>query len=490
MKKFRFSLIISTVASAAVLCTGCQQGKDPTLLSIRVTTPPETLVYSPGEKFDPTGMVVMGNYIGGRDVEVKTYTYEPKDELEMGVTYVTISYAGKTCTQDITVSDTPRVQTGIEVTTLPNKLIYHAGEQFDPTGMVVKKVYVDGTGSKITDFSYSPEGELDTTDSRIRITSNGFSTFVDIVVIPEGAELTGIEIASQPNKTTYYVGDSFDKTGMVVNAIYDGSYKVEIKNYTVSPSVMAKDTTKVTISFEGKTATINVEVKEKEDDGYYQGINPNSSTLLNDLNRLNSSKRKSTVGYKNMLNNPSKGFYVTDPGKGSNTITTFYSGRSNNGVSGLNREHVWPDSRGGNQVENDIHMPRPTLKAENGSRGNSFYVEGKCKSSGGWDPAMEDFGLESYRGDSARIIFYCAIASTTLKLVDKEDDSTGNKTMGKLSDLLRWNLKYPVLEREMIRNDGAQSLQGNRNPFIDHPEYACKIWGTTNSTTKQICGIK
>lgn len=489
MKKLRFSLIISTVACATVLCTGCQPGDDPTLLNIRVSTPPQTLVYSPGDKFDPTGMVITGSYMGGREAEVKAYTYEPKDELEIGVTYVTISYAGKSCTQDITVSDTPRPQTGIEVTTLPTKLVYEVGDKFDPTGMVVKKTYADGTGAKVLDFVYSPDGELTEEDNEITITSGGFSTKVEIIVIPEGAELTGIEIKTKPNKTTYYVGDNFDPTGMVVNAIYDGSYKVETKNYTVSPSVMEKDTTKVTVSFEGKTATINVEVKERQDEGYYEGINPDSSTLLKDLNALNSRKRTSTVGYKAMLNNPSKGFYVTDPGTGSNTITTFYSGRNNNGTSGLNREHVWPDSRGGNQVENDIHMPRPTLLKENGSRGNSFYVEGKCKSSGGWDPAMEDFGLESYRGDSARIIFYCAIASTTLKLVDKEDDNTGNKTMGKLSDLLRWNLKYPVLEREMVRNEGAQSLQGNRNPFIDHPEYACKIWGNTNATTRQICGM-
>lgn len=225
---------------------------------------------------------------------------------------------------------------------------------------------------------------------------------------------------------------------------------------------------------------------------YYSSISSNKSgtSLLNDLRTLNGSKRKSTVGYKAMLNNPDRGFYVTDGGSGSKTIVTFYSGKTNSGTSGLNREHVWPKSRGGSCVENDIHMVRPTLNAENGSRGNSFYVEGKCSGSGGWDPAMESFGKESYRGDSARIIFYCVVASKQLSLVDSDDDNTGNNTMGKLSDLLKWNLEYPVLAREDKRNNGAQSLQGNRNPFIDHPEYACKIWGATNSTTKRICGIK
>lgn len=229
---------------------------------------------------------------------------------------------------------------------------------------------------------------------------------------------------------------------------------------------------------------------------YYSSINSNSSetALLSSLQSLNSAKLKTRVGYKPMLSNPSKGFYVTDPGNTSYTITAFYSGTVKAGTSGLNREHVWPASRtvlgrDNDPLENDIHMVRPTIEKENGSRGNSFYVEGKCSGSGGWDPAMEDFGLESYRGDSARIIFYCVVADSKLKLVDKEDDSMSNHTMGKLSDLLKWNLKYPVLEREKTRNTGAEGLQGNRNPFIDHPEYACKIWGNTNATTKQICGM-
>ena len=225
---------------------------------------------------------------------------------------------------------------------------------------------------------------------------------------------------------------------------------------------------------------------------YYASISPSltGTELLNALHALNETNRTYQVGYDAMMNKPAQGFYVTDPGASGDkyTVTSFYSGNERKGTSGMNREHVWPKSHGGNLVEDDIHMPRPTITAENGSRGNSFYVEGMKTEHNGWDPAMEDFGLESYRGDSARIIFYCAIASTQLTIVDSAT-STGSNQMGKLSDLLKWNLNYPVLDREHIRNEGAQSLQGNRNPFIDHPEYACRIWGNTNSTTKSICGM-
>lgn len=234
---------------------------------------------------------------------------------------------------------------------------------------------------------------------------------------------------------------------------------------------------------------------------YYSGISSSATgdTLLSALRSLNSTKRKATVGYSSMGTTPSGQFkytdYTTDSVKYDSNgqpygerIVSFYSGNS---TTSFNREHVWPNSHGGNVIENDIHMPRPTIASENGSRGNSFYVEGKCSGTSGWDPAMESFGDATYRGDSARIIFYCMLVDTRLSLIEADSHSTSNSNkdymMGRLSDLIKWNINYPVLDREQRRNEGAEYLQGNRNPFIDHPEYACKIWGSTNSTTQSLC---
>ena len=221
---------------------------------------------------------------------------------------------------------------------------------------------------------------------------------------------------------------------------------------------------------------------------YYNGISDSLSgnSLVQALNALNTQKLQSRVGYGNMPSKFSQTDYDPDKGKGSNYLLSFYSGKSATYSGNMNREHTWPASRtvGGRNndpLEDDIHMTRPTLTSENSDRGNSFFAE-----SGAWDPAS--FNNESYRGDSARIIFYCAIADTRLTIVDKATDGASNHTMGKLSDLLKWNLQYPVLQRERNRNEGAEGLQGNRNPFIDHPEYACKIWGNTNDATRKICG--
>lgn len=164
-------------------------------------------------------------------------------------------------------------------------------------------------------------------------------------------------------------------------------------------------------------------------------------------------------------------------------ITSFYSG-SPALKSSMNREHVWPDSRGGGTIDSDPHMTRPTLTSENSARGNSFFNENAS-----WDPAS--FNNEKYRGIAARILFYCAVKKYgTLKLVDLTTDSTSNNSMGKLSTLLKWNLMYDIDDSELLRNDVLYSKYNHcRNPFIDDRNYACRIWGTTNSSTKQVCGM-
>lgn len=224
---------------------------------------------------------------------------------------------------------------------------------------------------------------------------------------------------------------------------------------------------------------------------YYSSIDKydSGSTLTSKLNTLNTSKRRNLIPYNSLMNY----FEQTDPGARSGEVTAFYSGTSAKYNKKMNREHVWPYSKlylngddrvdeGKNEVEQDLHMVRPAMISENTGRGNSFFT---MPDGEGWDPGS--LGNESYRGDSARIIFYTAIADTHLSLVDRDYDSKDNHTMGKLSTLLEWNLQYPVMNREKVRNEVVESIQGHRNPFIDHPEYACHIWGNTNATTRRIC---
>jgi uncharacterized protein YjdB len=225
-------------------------------------------------------------------------------------------------------------------------------------------------------------------------------------------------------------------------------------------------------------------------DAYYSSISSSltGTALADALATKLKSDRQSTYSYSNL---PTAAFpYIdVDPNNpNSGAMVSFYSGTVvAAGYSGMNREHTWPDSHGGNYIENDPHVIRPTLTTENSDRGNQYYAELPTE---GWDPGK--FGNYKYRGISARIIFYGYVVGKSSGLVLEDvgrtqGTGTGNR-MGKLSDLLKWNLQYPVDKTEIIRNETLdRSLGWNRNPFIDDPSYACRIWGDYNTTTQNIC---
>lgn len=79
-----------------------------TLKGISVTTAPNKTIYTAGDNFDSTGMVVTAEYNNGDTAEVTSYTVTDGNNLTEGKTSVTISYTEngetKTCTQDITVN--------------------------------------------------------------------------------------------------------------------------------------------------------------------------------------------------------------------------------------------------------------------------------------------------------------------------------------------------------------------------------------------------
>lgn len=181
-----------------------------------------------------------------------------------------------------------------------------------------------------------------------------------------------------------------------------------------------------------------------------------------------------------------------DPNNPNNVIL-FYSGLSrsktlNGGNNGdWNREHTWAKSHGDFGTSKgpgtDIHHLRPTDVQVNGSRGNLDFDNGgssvkictECKSdSDSFEPPA------NVKGDVARILFYMATRYEAGDRVDLELNEKVNNGKdpfhGKLSVLLEWHKQDPVDEFERNRNNVIQKWQGNRNPFIDHPEFAELIW--------------
>ena len=158
----------------------------------------------------------------------------------------------------------------IEITTNPNKTAYEEGEKFDKTGMVVTAIYSDSSKETVTDYTYMPTGSLTKNDTKITITYKDKTATVTITVkekTPPVVEKTleRIEITKNPNKTEYEEGEKFDKTGMVVTAVYSDNSRETVTDYTYAPtgSLTANDK-RVIITYKGKTTTISISVKKIE----------------------------------------------------------------------------------------------------------------------------------------------------------------------------------------------------------------------------------
>ncbi len=255
-----------------------------------------------------------------------------------------------------------------------------------------------------------------------------------------------------------------------------------------SSSNQSSSVTNSSLNKDSSTSSSETIVMPSKVASYYKSVDFSlkGHSLLVALDDLLDSTSNNSFTYKNLFD---VFIYSDVDPNNSKKMLSFYSGKSAT-RSEMNREHTWPDSRGGSYVERDPHVIRPTITKENSSRGNDFYNE-----NGRWDPAS--FGNYKYRGIAARIIFYAAVKGqdSGLYLVDKNDDpktSSGwNKTMGKLSTLLKWNLEYDIDETEITRNEVLYTkFKHCRNPFIDNRDLACRIFGDTNSETLKVCSSK
>ena len=238
------------------------------LKKIQIITPPTETAYEIGDTIDLTGMVVHAFYSDGTSHEISNYTYSPHVVSSASDTEVTITYTEdgitKTAIQDITVGNTPNL-VSIAVSTPPTKVIYKAGEYFDPSGMVVTATFDNGTTKNVSGYTYSPTGTLQQSDNVITIsyTKKGITktTTQNITVV----YLTSIAITNPPTYTSYYDDEIFNTAGMEVTAYYSDSTSAVITTYSVSPSgALPYGTTSVTISYsEGgitKTTTQDVTV--------------------------------------------------------------------------------------------------------------------------------------------------------------------------------------------------------------------------------------
>ena len=162
----------------------------------------------------------------------------------------------------------------------------------------------------------------------------------------------------------------------------------------------------------------------------------------------------------------------------------------------FNREHTVPQSvfNEAQPMKSDLHHLLPTDGYVNNRRSNyphAVVSSAKYTSSNGTKVGTSGTEgvsgtvcepIDEYKGDFARIYFYM--------VTRYEDKVSGWKSFGAFSGnsfpalsswaislYLKWSEQDPVSEKEVKRNEVIYGFQKNRNPFVDHPEYAKRIWG-------------
>lgn len=133
----------------------------------------------------------------------------------------------------------------------PDKTSYIVSECFDKTGLVADAVYKQtwNDGHVTYRTEYNTTYDVDTTtelkpiDTKVIVskTDKGITKTADVAITVAdeivSTELDSISIANHADKLSYIKGDNFDKTGLVVDAVYKNTYRSGNITYTVKPNV-------------------------------------------------------------------------------------------------------------------------------------------------------------------------------------------------------------------------------------------------------------
>ena len=199
-------------------------------------------------------------------------------------------------------------------------------------------------------------------------------------------------------------------------------------------------------------------------EGYYSVLEGVSdSNVLSTLRTLLSNYTYRNYDYaRNLLQDSDE-----DPNNSNNIILVYNRAsvlsRWDSGVT-WNREHVWPQSLLADTIQKaDVHNLKPANPNINSTRGNNQFAAGSGSYGivdGGFFPGEKD------KGDIARIVMFMHVKY-----------NLNISAVGKINILLRWHEQDPVDAFESNRNDVIYSDTKNRNPFIDYPDLAYRIFG-------------
>lgn len=172
-----------------------------------------------------------------------------------------------------------------------------------------------------------------------------------------------------------------------------------------------------------------------------------------------------------------------------------------------NREHSFPASwfNDASPMYTDLFQVYPSDGYVNSIRGNLIFAEvgtanytstngskrGNCVTTGHSGTVFEP--TDDLKGDFARMLFYMATRYENLiQNWHSNDANAGYILLNNsfpayktwyLTMLGEWHVNDPVSQKEIDRNNAVYAIQGNRNPFIDNPNYVYQVWGVGQNQT-------
>lgn len=168
-------------------------------------------------------------------------------------------------------------------------------------------------------------------------------------------------------------------------------------------------------------------------------------------------------------------------------VATFNT-RSGATANNFNCEHTWPQSKfaEADPMKADIHHLFPTDVSANSKRSNYPFASVVTAS---WNVGGSKYGTaaggqtvfeprDAHKGDLARSMFYFIT-----RYPNNYGSFWNDAGVPQESFFREWNKKYPPTQKSKARNDGIQQYQGNRNPFIDHPEFVDRINNFTGTAS-------
>ncbi len=174
-----------------------------------------------------------------------------------GEAEITLQVKGTDISSKCKVTVNDGAMAGLRINTGTAKHTYYEGERIDPTGLIItgvyeslKEVQIDYNDCLIQHPEFAEEG------ATIKVTYGGITREYELLIkkdIP-----LGLEITTKPTKTEYFIGETFDPTGMEVVMKYSSGKKELITGYTFDNSPIDVNQLQVKISYEKFSELVSI----------------------------------------------------------------------------------------------------------------------------------------------------------------------------------------------------------------------------------------